>query len=416
LLRFLTQDAVIAIKLGGIIFHLLLSVGVFCFVKKLTQNSWLGLCGLAIANLSGLHLYIISEFLSNLGALTFIVWSGVLFVKAIQEKSKGWLIGFFVCLLLAVFSHRSALPLIVLISVTGLLTYIFVNNKLSSRNKNLLLLVVILIIALPLILAWQFIFKLPDSLTTEFLRVPRLPFNQTTLPECVVLTMISLASVLIYFLSSKFSEHKAVEITLGSVVLWSLFVTLNPFLNHQTGFIGIVGRLSSLAYLQVAVAAPLFMFFLLETSRKPAFVFGLFVVASIGLSHFSPLPMALRPDYIRKRESFVKGLSGIKDKICQDSFIVAPHGEQFVVTAVTGFPSQQSPPDVQTTQCLYWLIHQPNVKPVEFSESINVPESNSVLVTNEHLKMKLKSLSNQEVQMLFAQNPHLKNYLFRRKK
>ncbi len=287
LLRFLTQDAVVAIKLGGMIFHLLLSVGVFCLIKKLTLNNWFGLCALAIANLSGLHLYMIGEFLSNLGALTFIVWSGFFFLKAIQAKSKGWFTASFICLLLAVLSHRSALPLIFLISFTGLLAYILVGEKLNSRNKKFLLSITLLIIVSPLILAWQTVFNLPDSLTTEFLKVPQLPFNKTTLPECLALAIISLTVVLIYFLWSKvrqtaslpglsgisddseieqtaslfyLSQNKAVGITLGAVVLWNLFVTLNPFLNHQTGFTGITGRLSSLSYLQTAVAVPLLLF------------------------------------------------------------------------------------------------------------------------------------------------------------
>ncbi len=126
--------------------------------------------------------------------------------------------------------------------------------------------------------------------------------------------------------------------------------------------------------------------------------------------------MALRPEYITQRENFAKDLSEIKTNICQDSFIVAPHGEQFVVTAITGFPSQQRPPENQTTQYVYWLIHQPKYKPIEFAESVSLLKSNSLLVKDEQLKAKLKIISKQETQMLFAENPHLKNYFFRKKK
>jgi hypothetical protein len=409
-LRLLTQDPIAATKLGGLISHAALSFGVFCLLKILTGRRWLGLFGLALASLSGLRLYFVGEFLSQLAALAWLVWGFVFLFKAIQG-AKWWWAAFFVCLTLAVFSHRSLLPLAALISFAGLTVRLLSGGKEGFRRNILLLSGVIAILLLPFLLAWQPLVELPRSWAAEFLRSPRLPFDKIALPEHLALTLVSAAAIFLYFRSALFARHRIAGVALGAIVLWSLWLNLNPFLNHRTGFTGIAGRLSGLAYIQVAVAAPLLLFFLFEFSRKTALAFALLTLAALGVSYFSPPPQALRPEYVRKRESLAQDLSGAKDRLCPSSFIVARHGEQFLVTALTGFPAQQKPPAATSGRCLYWLLHQPENTAPEFVEAVTLPSAQAVLVKNEQLPAALKSLSPQELQKLTARNPHLKVFL-----
>ena len=56
-LTFVTKNAVVAIKLGSIAFNLCLCSAFFVLVSAITRRRWLGVLGVGIVALSGMHSY-----------------------------------------------------------------------------------------------------------------------------------------------------------------------------------------------------------------------------------------------------------------------------------------------------------------------------------------------------------------------
>jgi hypothetical protein len=412
--RLLTADTVTAIKLGGLIFHFFLSLGVFFLVTALTKSRRWGICGLLLANVSNLHLYFITEFLSNLSALTFIIWSAFFLVKAVQTNKRKFFALFVLCLLSAVFSHRSALYLLILIGFTFALAYLLTGNSDNPARRKLLLLSVALITISPLIIARQSFFSVPEPVSAEVLRVPQLPFGQTNPGEFIALTIICLVTAFLFIFYFELFKNNLAGAVLITVCLIGLFLTFNPFLNHR-GFITITGRLSNLSYIQMSVAVPLFLFLARKISGKLKNALILALTPFILSGFFTPLPVGFRPEYVQRREKLAGQLHEIKSSLCEDSLIIAPHGEQFLVTAITGFPSQQIPPEADSQSCVYWLIHRRNPEEIiELSDSIQSPRADFILAKHEVVKRNIASFAGGENRDLLAVNPHLRKFIVSR--
>lgn len=412
-LSYLTQETILAIKIGAVLMHLLLALGVMALVTAITRSAWFGLCGLLITCFSGLHLYLISEFLSNLGALAFLVWAAWAIAKFGQTKRPVWLFLSVPLLLAAIFSHRSIIGLIILNGSTIFVAYLVTTNRLKSHSKIMILLLALILFALPLLLMWQPFFALPARLAEELLRIPKSPLRQVDLPERWMLIGFLVTTLVIWFWYRQVSLNNVTGFVLISMVFWSFPITLNPFLNHHTGVEGIVGRLGIISYLQVAIAVPIVLSVLWEASRPIFLIAALFFQALLALSCFAylaPIPLSLRTRYMQDREILVRELPKLLDQLCERPFIVARHGDEFLVTAVLGIPARLIPPTEQQ-QCVYWLIYQPPSALTSASGSIGVPGSEFLLVEDQSLKQVLTSLDRGQRRQLLAANSHLRGLL-----
>lgn len=266
---------------------------------------------------------------------------------------------------------------------------------------------------MPLALMWQPFFDLPGSLKLELLATPQLPFNNANLPEFVILTIISLAVLVGCIFYFKSFKENLVAIILVAICLFAILLTFNPFLNHR-GFLNVVGRLSSISYLQTAIAVPLFISLLQQFPAKKQIVMYSLLVTVIIASWFSPLPNGLRTQYLKQQESVINILSVGKSQMCDNSFIVAPHGNQFLATAITGFPSQQTPPADLTEKCVYWLLVNPPRQKVQFPESIEVERNNFIIVKHEIITNMIPMLK--ENRLLMTVNPHLRRFILFQKR
>jgi hypothetical protein len=407
---YLTQDTILAIKIGAVLMHLLLALGVMALIAAITRNAWFGLCGLVITCFSGLHLYLISEFLSNLGALVFFVWAAWAIAKFVQKKRPVWLILSVSLLLAAIFSHRSMIGLIILNSSTISVAYLVMTASFKSHSKSLTLAIVLILFALPLLLAWQPFFALPLRLKEELLRIPRLPLRQVDLAERWMLVGFLVTTLLVLFRYRHVSLNNAAGLALVSMVLWGFALTLNPFLNHHTGVEGIVGRLGIISYLQVAIAVPILLSVLFEVSKTIFLIAALFFLALLALScfaYFAPIPLSLRTRYLQDREILVRELPKLRDQLCEKPFIMARHGDEFLITAALRIPSRSTPPTEQQ-QCVYWLIYQPPTALAFAPGSIGIPKSEFLLIEDKSLRQILISLDPRQYRQLLAVNSHLR--------
>ncbi len=404
-LTFLFSDPVIAIKIGTLILQFLLSLGIFCFVVDLTRSVWLAVLGLAIVALSHLHFYYISEFLSNLGSLVFLIWGAFALVRFFEFKNRIWLIASFMLFVGAIFSHRSAFAVLLLVSTSSVVSiFLFSANKLVRVAAIGLFLIVL---ASPAIVLGQPVFELPDALKNEFLFYPRLPFRELNLQETVIL-IIALVAAAIAYQKRNVQENWETVIILVTVLIWSLFTTLNPFLNHRSGVQGVFGRLDTLAFVQAAVVAPLALKLL---QSHPIFLRSIVTICFIGLliwSFCKPLPYGLSAEYIQRRERLIKELPAIPKPSCPNPLVIARHGDQFLVTYFTGLSAQQKPSEDLSNQCVYWLIDW-DISSRTFSDSRLLQNGGDFALVDNILLLELASnLPEPERLNLVEKNPHLK--------
>ncbi|MGI8641506.1 MAG: hypothetical protein ACR2MG_16370 [Pyrinomonadaceae bacterium] len=408
-ISFLTSDAIFAVKLGAIILQVLLCLGAAALLQTTTKNAWLAAFGVFLIAFSVLHLYFLSEFLSNLGALMCLIWSAFGIIRTLQTKKKPWLVFSGLMLFAAILSHRSAFGLIILISFAVLFAYLWLNYTTNTKQRFIFGLIILLLLVSPFVLAWQTLFTLPIWLSSELSKYPQNPFRSLNLMESLMLLIASGATLIILCAKPEVLRKSLSGLILLSIVVWSLLVTLNPFLNHQTGITGIVARLDALAYLQAAIAIPLLLSLLFPYSKKFAFVVVGLLLPLLILRLFAPLPLGLRTEYLQTREKLIRELSVMRRQICEKPFIIAPHGEQFLIMATIGVPSQQKPPLENQYQCVFWLIHQPETDyQTVFDKSITSSDGDFTLVEDSEMKRVFEMMSIEESRALVSKNSHLK--------
>jgi hypothetical protein len=409
-LSYITQSSVVAVKLGVLILNTILIVGMAVFARSVTGSNRAGLLAAAITGLSGLHLSLVAEFVNNLGAIAFLVWAAVLLLRFARTRNVIWLAISVVCLLLSADSHRLIIPLVLLNGCLLLVAYQLTHK--SERAYNIPILAILLVVfILPLLIARQQWISLSPALAYEFLKWPRLPLRQVDLAERLMLAASLIFTSVIWSRQRQLLLNNVAGLVLVSVSLLNLLLTLNPFLNHDTGVTGMFGRLGILSYLQVAIVIPIAFSMVIRKFR--GWMSVVIMAGTLGLLLWSfsmPIPPSLRPDYVHTRESMVLELPELRAKLCANPFIVARHGDEFLVTSRLGIPSQQSLP-VQVYECIYWLLRKPQNLIITGPGTVNVPNGEFLLIEDDHTLETLRSLNRSEYDRLLAENPHLRKLL-----
>jgi len=348
-----------AVKIGVLILQTALDVGFYVLIADITQKKWIGIIGLGILAFSSLHLFFISEFINSLGAITLLVWSSAAVSKFVQTRKWYWLIFVIIGISAAIISHRSTLGLLLVISISFAISWFFINAK-DQTTVVISVILFFLGLMFPYSLYWIFFPNVPDFLKFEILQYPQSPFRMITLPESLMLLFA--ASILIA--CSRTGRFTVPQKTvLIAVLIWSFFTTLNPSLNHQTGFNKIVGRLDTLVLLQAATAAALSISLLRQTYNSIITVSAnMIFLGLLCWSYFMPLPVGLRKEYLQEREILINQLKNTERVFCNTPLIIAPHGKQFVVTYFLGVPSQQDQPVNSDNNCVYWLVEETDIQ------------------------------------------------------
>lgn len=131
-------------------------------VSSATHNLWLGLLGSALATVSGLHLYMIAEFINTLGALTFLVWSGWFSIRWVQTRALKWIGLAVIFLAAAVFSHQLAIGIVLVVAVCLFLFKGLVSSKSEGRYAFAALIVLVAIYFAPALLKAQGVIDIPE--------------------------------------------------------------------------------------------------------------------------------------------------------------------------------------------------------------------------------------------------------------
>jgi hypothetical protein len=413
-ISYLTHDTILAVKVGAVLFHVSLCLGIFAVLTTLTRVEWLGVIGAALTAFSGLRFYMLSEFIANLMAISFLVWSGWCLLEYLRNRKVSWVIASMILLVVAAFSHRLTIFVAAGLLFFGVLLHWFLNSAATKARVGAVAVILFLWLT-PLLLAfWG---KLPQLVNGEVSTTFQWPFDHYAIGAEAILCAASLATLMLVFYFGKRFEVAAFPYVAGSLALWSLLVTLNPFLNPDRGWLSVAGRLRGLGYITAAILVATLIWVCL-TKRRELYYYALALVAPLFIvSAYSPLPRGMQQDYLAERAQLLSNLPE-RSLIAPNSIIIAAHGDEFALTAALGAPSQHTLPTHTQYEKTLWLVRGVRIGEVQKSGVILYTGSEglaTLLIDDSALQAKLKGMSDSARHLLFVTNPHLRNtygYLF----
>lgn len=402
-------DPVIAVKWTAIMLELFLIIGGFLLMAAATDSLWMGVIAAALISFSTLHLYFIGEFVKNLASLSFLMWGAFCLVAGIKWQLRS----FFVLALLstgaAILAHLSALILVAIISICIVSLRLLSQPGLKGLMKSLVVLIWLLAWLSPAILSWQTLMTIPSQFRIELATAPEFPIRQLGWPDKTAILLI-LPFVFAFLIAFRKQLQKfPLFYLIGATALWSLLFTLNPFFNRNLGSGGISGRLSTLAYLQVAILVPCFVKLgFWGRTKWPAFfvlvLSPLFAVAANG-----PLPRGLESQYLETRSELAKGLVSARQFIKSNSLVLAPHGDEFLVTYLVDVESRHEWSYSDDPDRTLWILQA--VKPESLTPSMlvlaNTEMGATVLVADSQLRNEMSALTSSQREKLEFSNLHL---------
>lgn len=413
-LSHLVGDPILSIKLGSIVLHAALCLGIFAIVTSVTRSRRLGALGSAVAAASGAHFYMIAEYINQLGALVFLTWLGWCVVRARRTRNRMWLLASALCLGAASLSHRSAPAIALAVGVSVALMQLLVTAQMRGHWPfRAAIFLVLALLCAPALLAAQTFVGIPSWIRDELTFAPRLPLTNGAPAEQMILMVAAPVTLVAIFFGGRNAPAEASErfshIVFGSIAVWALLVTLNPFLNDR-GAVGISWRLSVLAYYQAALLVPGLFRLILPRSREVAFYAVAVVLPLMFWSAAYTRPFGLQKELVSSRAELLRSLPDYRQRLGPEPLVVSRHGEQFVVTAVLGIPSQQRYPEGDAYGTIYWLLHRSPknfVTPSMFVVTTDGPSTYIVLAKDDEVKQQLKAIKGVERRRLLEYNPHL---------
>lgn len=407
IIGYLLGNTILAIKIGSITLHALLCWGIFELIKSTTRSAWFGVLGSSLAAFSALHFFMIAEYIKNLGAITLLIWAGWFAIRAIRTRRIIWLCAAIIFLLMATFSHRSALIIILIVGLS-----IFLARWLLASDRRSLYYALTIIFVLwiaPAIIAAQTLIEVPEWVGREFSASPHWPLRFVAFNESLILLIVAPATLVLLILLRRQLPTYIAGIFLGSIALWSLIFTINPFLNTNRGWLAMTGRMGGLSYIQVAILLPGLIWLLLLAQRKSILYIYALILPLIILTIRAPLPHGLLPAFLSERMLMIQNLPSHRQQLGPKPLIIAPHGDQFVFTYTLGVPSQQRLPERNKDQTIYWALYRVESKIITPSMIVLAMDSNRsylVLIEDTELQRMLEDMPEDERKLLLKLNPH----------
>ena len=360
-----------------------LALGVYAFIREVSGSNLAGLTASGLIYASNSHLYFISEFISNLTAIAFLVWAG----HFVRNEGGDWSLHSKILAALmivaAIFSHRSSL--LIAAAATLVMLLLFATSRVSQKLSFLASLAVI-------VASWTSMRYLPGG--TAYAENP---FQG---PAIIELFVLGVAAPFCLFSESLIARVAGVL---------ALAVTLNPFLDRTTSLDSIAGRLSLLTHVQLSVMLPILIVKTASQARQLTVVCVVLVTVSVLINMRRPIPRGLEADFLSRRSILIAGLRKTAPSISSGSFIVAPHGDQFVVTHILGLSAQNRLEANHSSDAL-WLIRRfpGTLNGFDLSPVTDEGPLHYAFIGHEELERMLAILPARDKRLLAAANPHLR--------
>jgi len=395
-LRAITGDPVTALKVLSVLLDATLTGGIFAVVFVLTSSEWAALIGVTVTAVSTSRLYFVADFTKNLACLAFLCWAAVFLIKGFRSRCSYPL---FVGLLFAVaaaLSHKSA------ILIVGVSLGFFIISASSLRRIWVMPTIAASIWTLPALLR----FDAESPLSGIF--VGTMPTASWWSAERLALLLISW-TIMARLKAVRDAAGEFAAIVLGGIALFALAVTVNPLLNQNSDLLG--GRISFTMFLQVAVLLPGLFLAMYSEQDFGAKMVGIPLLSALLLLSAveSQSILGIRQDYLARRTEMVSSLTRLRDRLApRPTLVIAPHGDEFLVTAVLHVAAQQhwSP---GSGQSLYWVLEGVGSgdKTPEMLVLAHWHGLSTVIVSSEDLTLRWSRLDDQSRSQLLTANPEL---------
>ena len=370
---------------------------IYLILSRVTDNKWTGLIGAGIVAVSVLRLIWIVEFVNNLGGVAFLLCG----IYCLGEKSKNkirFIVGGFF-LILAFLSHKSILPLAILILFAFGALYLLDKSIGSKFFLYLLISLITMGFFYPL-----FFITIPSNHFFSFLSEnvavnPKYPlFIKGFFEEKFILSILAPLSFFVSLWKSR--NNKQIALTNGTISILSLFVTLNPFLNHTEYIMTIPDRFALFMNIQIAFLL-VFTLQLLSFDKTSKSIITVAILFLLILGNTNQTK-GNDERFLLKRQNLIENLERFKEIIPKQSIIIAPHGYQFLLTSVLDIPSQRLLPKEESR--IYWLIFGIPCNKVEKASAIVSIEGKfcTTILENEDVK----PLSSKDKEIVSKLNPH----------
>ena len=149
----------IAVKIGALFFEFFLLLGIAALTRSIIGDSLYSLLAVLLTAATTFRLYFLAEFVSNLVALTFLMWALVCVVRFVKMEKSLWALGAVFLFVGAVFSHRSGIGFVLLLLAEFAAIYTLRRVAPNSKYKYLFLVTGTSLI--PPLLSYQPFFALP---------------------------------------------------------------------------------------------------------------------------------------------------------------------------------------------------------------------------------------------------------------
>jgi hypothetical protein len=171
------------------------------------------------------------------------------------------------------------------------------------------------------------------------------------------------------------------------------------------------GRLGLLAYLLVAILLPGFFWLLVANYRAGAPYIAAAILPLLFLNVRVPYPPGLQDDYLLRRELLINNLPMIQHRLGTVPLVLAPHGDQFVVTATIRVPSDQRLPGLDNARTIFWLLDRLDCGSAPISTMVLLTDGRNgctVLLEDSQLNQLLDRMSDNERHRLLSANPYFR--------
>jgi hypothetical protein len=395
------RDPIVSLKVCSLVLSVALAAGVFEIVRSATERVWCAALAAALVSAPSMHLFMLVEFVNNLGALALLAVAVAVIVRASAARRPVWWFGV-ALLVCALASHRMAWVLVPACAILYCAAGVVLSRQTAASRRSTA--------ATIIAAAWACTAFLPrwsDRLRGELLDSAAFPLRFVNPTGTWEIAVLLLAAPFAIWIATDDSGWPPRVRKLAIVTsLWTFIATLNPWLNHSMAALGIVGRFDHAAFVQTALLVPLLF---LDTgmdraTRRLAAAAGASVLVAACLS---PIPYAARADFLDRRQHVIDGLRRVT--LPPGTRIVAAHGDEFLVTYVLGLEADQRYRPSSNPARTYWLVRAPrsNLGQVVSEENgLHV-----IVLSHVELTRLDASLDPEQRQVLRSANSHWRKYV-----
>lgn len=394
-LNSILNDAVLVVACTMIMLNCLLALSLYRFIAVLTNSTSIALACTTTGMFLPSHVFLSTEFLKQGFSIVLLFVSGTLLLHAHRRRSAVMAVAATLAILLALLSHTFAIATIITFGA------VFCLLRRFSRYSNFAICGALLLWFFAAVLG-----ALPvDAFAGSGIFVRSWQNLTWWTAEQLALLMLSCISLALYGCLTATLRADSRNCFFATVAVLALAVSVNPFLNHSSD--GPAGRVLATACLQVALqlAWVLYVYDWRKNDQISPMVLcvvALLVFGSLSQSY----SRGTQPAYLEQRRRIAGALAGVQ--LPARALVIAPHGDEFTVSFVTGIPAQQRWQRLVNRK-MFWLLYTPlaDSDGRDLDRLATRQSGSQILIGDAELHEEWRSLTDLTRDRLLAANPEL---------